>query len=64
MKGETDMDEIDPGYRLPPLRQIRLYARIARAGMDRGDSAGISLSLAAIKNVQDAIARLQEHHVR
>jgi hypothetical protein len=70
MKGETDMNEIDPNYRLPPERQIRLYTRIARLAIQGGDLQGAGLimgmgvALAAIRNVQDAIARLQEHHVR
>ena len=53
----------DDGYRLPPERQLRLYIRIARIGVEHPDK-GLGIALAAIGNVQDAIARLQEHHVR
>lgn len=54
-------------YRLPPDRQLRFYIRIVRVGLDHpyeNGGAGIGIALAAIRNVQDAIARLQEHHVR
>jgi hypothetical protein len=52
----------DP-LRLPPLRSIRLYGRIARVALVHGRN-GIELALASIANVRDAIAQLEEQHVR
>jgi hypothetical protein len=58
------MTKIDLGYRLSPERQLRLYTKIARSAIRNGELRGVGVALAAIENVQDAIARLQEHHVR
>lgn len=54
---------VDEGYRLPPERSLRLYVRLARVALHAGFE-GIGLAQAAMSNVLDAIARLQEHHVR
>jgi hypothetical protein len=56
------MSKIVSTYRLPPERQLRLYIGIARTCVQYPE--GLGIALAAIRNVQDAIARLQEHHVR
>jgi hypothetical protein len=55
------MSKID---RLPAERQLRLYTRITRIAIEDARVEGVGLALAAIRNVQDAIARLQEQHVR
>lgn len=47
--------------RLEPLRSIRLYCRIARNAISTGH---VGLALAAVKNIREDVARLQEFHVK
>lgn len=44
--------------RLSPERALRFYIRIAQVAVENG---ALGLALAAIANVRDSIAQLQEH---